>query len=277
VVETIHTVSTEKAGVPKNQKEKHTAIESVSAAPLQKHTGTDAMEKRIVSHLKSSETRSTAPITTLVEKQREVPEPKREEEDETGHFAVYNDEHDAEPFARCDDAAGTEDIAIHKTQDERFDKLLIVFSLPGTNGGDYQGIERLPVQVRTELRKRFNEFHNAKKYKREALSTLLRGPQRYIVRPHCVTDQVLRELALKHKGKAIPSQKFFLGGELGHSADDKCIKLTIPCTHIVKYEGAYALCFVPLPRKQRGDIPWTDLRFWVQDWPSGVTTIVPGT
>jgi hypothetical protein len=221
-VETIHIVSTEHAGFPGTQEEKHAALESVSTVPLPKHIGIDTSETHILPHFTSSKTQSTAPITTFFDKQREVPKPKKEEE--TGHFDICDDDHDAEHFvvrhdehdgyfAMCDDEPNArhfavcdaeldaERITIPKTQDELFDRLPIVFSLDGTNGNEYQNIEKLPVQIRTELQKRFKAFHNAKKYKREALLTLLRGPERYIVRPYCVTDQVLRGLAVKRKGK----------------------------------------------------------------------------
>jgi hypothetical protein len=297
-VETIHIVSTEHAGFPETQEEKHAALESVPTVPLPKHIGIDTSETHILPYFTSSKTQSTAPITTFFDKKLGVPKPKKEEE--TGHFdicdddhyaerfAVCHDDHDAEHFAvrhdehdgyfaMCDDEPNArhfavcdaeldaERITIPKTQDELFDRLPIVFSLHGTNGNEHQDIEKLPVQICTELQKRFKAFHNAKKYKREALLTLLRGPERYIVRPYCVTDQVLRGLAVKRKGKAIPSQNFFLGGELGHSADDKCIKESIPCTHIVEYNGDFALCFVPLPNKRRGGMSWDDLGFWVLD------------
>jgi hypothetical protein len=72
-------------------------------------------------------------------------------------------------------------------------------------------------------------------------------------------------MALHQKGRAIRRQSFSFGGVLGCYADDRCIARGLPCMHLTKYDGYFALCFVPLPTEVRKSGRWKDVRFWVKD------------
>jgi hypothetical protein len=129
-------------------------------------------------------------------------------------------------------------------------------------------MQDLPRAVCSELRARLDVATSGNKSRLEAYLRLLRSPAKYAQRPFCVCDQILKNLRTGARGRATTPQTFLMGGELGRSADDKCIKEKMPYLHVdfvcSEQISGYFLCIVPLPAKLRENTDWTDLHFWVE-------------
>jgi len=127
----------------------------------------------------------------------------------------------------------------------------------------YISIEQLPAKVHKELARRFDEFRLSTQTKIRCYRRLSKDPATYMDRPSCVCDQLTKNLLEVREGKPVQAQTFKEGGEFSFSADDKCIRERLPCTHIIEQDDGYALCFVPLPNAVDDGVSWKDLWFWV--------------
>ncbi|KAH4102229.1 hypothetical protein HBH46_128350 [Parastagonospora nodorum] len=166
-----------------------------------------------------------------------------------------------------------EEQALHsipsKTPESQNKGLPIHLYVHSPDGGvECKRMQDLPLAVYSELRARLDLVTSGNKSRLEAYLKLLRSPAKYVQRPFCVCDQILKNLRTGVRGRATTPQTFLMGGELGRSADDKCIKENTPCLHVdfvcdEQIDG-YFLCIVPLPGKLRENIDWTDLHFWVE-------------
>jgi hypothetical protein len=149
---------------------------------------------------------------------------------------------------------------------QSIDHLSIVLHVPGNyNDVHLPSIEQLPIMVHAELKHRLDRHRTGSLSKAYAFQRLINNPGFYEDRPYCVCDQIMRGLRAKEHGRPVRPQTFEQGGRLRLRADDKCIRDGIPCVHILKQDGAYALCIVPLPKGAQQSVSWKELGFWVQE------------
>jgi len=144
--------------------------------------------------------------------------------------------------------------------------LPIVLHVPGNyNDVHYPEFDQLPLAVHSELKRRLEKHLTGSAHKTYAFQRLNKNPGFYEDRPYCIYDQIRHGLGSKEFGKPIKPQAFAHGGRLGLRADDRCIKDGVPCTHILKLNGEYVLCIVPLPKDAQKSVNWKELGFWVTE------------
>ena len=145
--------------------------------------------------------------------------------------------------------------------------LPMVIRVPGDDGvSSLLPIDELPLLVHRELQRRHTESWTRTITLKQQYCRMTKAPALASLRPFCLREQLsCSGNTLMRFGKPIPPQSFSQGGRLKLEADDKCIEMGHPCLHVVVYEGAYALCLLPLPKSVRGAKTWKELGFWVHD------------
>lgn len=131
-------------------------------------------------------------------------------------------------------------------------RLPILLHIPKSDGRiGVVNIEKLPIVVSNDLKDRFRTLLNNSKTRQDSYRLFMKHFDSYVGRPRCVCDQIRLNMKISRKGVPLAPQTFAHGGKFGKSADDKCFENTVPCVHIIRHEGEYVPCLVPLPEALR--------------------------
>jgi hypothetical protein len=93
--------------------------------------------------------------------------------------------------------------------------------------------------------------------RRTIYKRMMSDPHKYIQKPMCVLDILLR-------GRESSAQGLLFRESHSTGADDRCVKAKEPRMYLILHNGQPKLCMVPLPEDLRMGMTWRSEGFWVQ-------------